>query len=453
MTRLRRSRLAGALVALGMLFYPRTAAGLLFQRVVRVDFSISATSLADLAASFRHNGQVGRSSPRHPSAFRGSERKLIFDSISQMTNCLSGRWSPGVRERILHADRWFFLLSIFALAGRVQFYHPSAGHPLPGPPSSLRSRRNRRVFSDGVRSSGLQRCAVPIRSGGLDRSKKNSKIFSRRKGSTTATRDDFVFLWASIKALCRCRRLRPGGTGEQSRFSIDDRAALPVVARSMGAPARSSFRRGREAGRVRSALQFVERRRSGVSRRARSLSGKGGGGEPTSTAAKTMQAIVPNDVSDSSTANGTIPGLATSISFPDPLDQRVRALPYTMTDRQLAGLPAASERGSILLLRGPGIGANRPRLQIYRRVMTPSMTPVQLRRGLSATTTLRSFRSEVLARELRRRRFFQGQGHRRRRLGAGDARRRRYRRSARVVPARSFISKQWRRRWRTSSCA
>ncbi len=55
--------------------------------------------------------------------------------------------------------------------------------------------------------------------------------------------------------------------------------------------------------------------------------------------AGTMQAIVPNEV--------LIPPpqmhdrrVGYVNFFPDPLDQRVRALPYTMTDRQLAGLPA-----------------------------------------------------------------------------------------------------------------
>jgi adenylate cyclase len=54
--------------------------------------------------------------------------------------------------------------------------------------------------------------------------------------------------------------------------------------------------------------------------------------------ARTMQAVVPND--------SLIPPPQMQDSrvgyvnfFPDPLDQRVRALPYTMTDRQLAGLP------------------------------------------------------------------------------------------------------------------
>jgi hypothetical protein len=47
MTRLRRSRLAGALVALGILFYP-AGAGLLFQRIVRL-LMICATSFADSA--------------------------------------------------------------------------------------------------------------------------------------------------------------------------------------------------------------------------------------------------------------------------------------------------------------------------------------------------------------------------------------------------------------------
>ena len=47
MTRLRRARLAGELVALGILFRPEITPELLFQRAV-IMLSISPTSLADL---------------------------------------------------------------------------------------------------------------------------------------------------------------------------------------------------------------------------------------------------------------------------------------------------------------------------------------------------------------------------------------------------------------------
>ena len=55
--------------------------------------------------------------------------------------------------------------------------------------------------------------------------------------------------------------------------------------------------------------------------------------------AKTMQSIVPNDVLIPPPQMHD-PRVGYVNFFPDPLDQRVRALPYTMTDRQLAGLPA-----------------------------------------------------------------------------------------------------------------
>ena len=55
--------------------------------------------------------------------------------------------------------------------------------------------------------------------------------------------------------------------------------------------------------------------------------------------AKTMQAIVPNDVLIPPPQMHD-PRVGYVNFFPDPLDQRVRALPYTMTDRQIAGLPA-----------------------------------------------------------------------------------------------------------------
>jgi len=54
--------------------------------------------------------------------------------------------------------------------------------------------------------------------------------------------------------------------------------------------------------------------------------------------AKTMQAIVPNDVLIPPPQMRD-PRVGYVNFFPDPLDQRVRALPYTMTDRQIAGLP------------------------------------------------------------------------------------------------------------------
>ena len=54
--------------------------------------------------------------------------------------------------------------------------------------------------------------------------------------------------------------------------------------------------------------------------------------------AKTMQAIVPNDVLIPPPQMHD-PRVGYVNFFPDPLDQRVRALPYTMTDRQIAGLP------------------------------------------------------------------------------------------------------------------
>ena len=59
--------------------------------------------------------------------------------------------------------------------------------------------------------------------------------------------------------------------------------------------------------------------------------------------AKTMQAIVPNDVLIPPPQMHD-PRVGYVNFFPDPLDQRVRALPYTMTDRQIAGLPPIRAR-------------------------------------------------------------------------------------------------------------
>jgi adenylate cyclase len=55
-------------------------------------------------------------------------------------------------------------------------------------------------------------------------------------------------------------------------------------------------------------------------------------------AANAMQAIVPNDVLIPPPQMAD-PRVGYVNFFPDPLDQRVRAIPYTMTERQLAGLP------------------------------------------------------------------------------------------------------------------
>jgi adenylate cyclase len=55
-------------------------------------------------------------------------------------------------------------------------------------------------------------------------------------------------------------------------------------------------------------------------------------------AANAMQAIVPNEVLIPAPQMAD-PRVGYVNFFPDPLDQRVRAIPYTMTERQLAGLP------------------------------------------------------------------------------------------------------------------
>ena len=68
----------------------------------------------------------------------------------------------------------------------------------------------------------------------------------------------------------------PGGISQQSRVSIDDRAAISVVARSLGALARPAVSGGCAPGHVRYDLQPAERRRCGISRGARSLSRQGG---------------------------------------------------------------------------------------------------------------------------------------------------------------------------------
>ena len=160
--------------------------------------------------------------------------------------------------------------------------------------------------------------------------------------------------------------------------------------------------------------------------------------------AKTMQAIVPNDVLIPPPQMHD-PRVGYVNFFPDPLDQRVRAIPYTMTDRQTRRPPRHPSEEVFYSFAARGLeqigrGADVPRDHEARLIRFSS------ERGLSATAALRSFRSEILARELRRRRFFQGQDRRRRSLRAGPARRRRHTDSARIARARSCISKRWRRR-------
>jgi hypothetical protein len=79
MTRLRRSRLAGALVALGILFYPEILRGSSFSELF-VLVLICPTSLADLVQPLPD--QVGRSS-RRLQAFAGRKS-------SQLT--LNNKW-------------------------------------------------------------------------------------------------------------------------------------------------------------------------------------------------------------------------------------------------------------------------------------------------------------------------------------------------------------------------
>ena len=122
-----------------------------------------------------------------------------------------------------------------------------------------------------------------------------------------------------------------------------------------------------------------------------------------------------------------------------------------MTDRQLAGpsVPSRARKFSTPLPPA-GLDAARPWLRTCPSDHDGPPVSFQLRRRLSTSPALRSFRSEILACELRRWRIFQGQDHRCRRLGAGRARCRRYAARARIDPAQSFISKRWPRRWRTS---
>lgn len=70
-------------------------------------------------------------------------------------------------------------------------------------------------------------------------------------------------------------------------------------------------------------------------------------------ASSQMQAVVPNDTLIPQPALAD-PRVGYVNFFPDALDQRVRAIPYTMTDRQLAGLPPhpSAEVFSSLVARG-----------------------------------------------------------------------------------------------------
>ena len=137
---------------------------------------------------------------------------------------------------------------------------------------------------------------------------------------------------------------------------------------------------------------------------------------------QTMAMITPNEtlIPPPATAD---PRVGYVNFFPDALDHQTRAIPFTMTDRQLANQPPHPSEEVFYSFAARGLA------QLGRAADIPTGHHGQLIR-LSAddayppVAALRGLRSEILALELPRRRVFQEQDRRRRRFGAGHARRR-----------------------------
>ena len=85
-------------------------------------------------------------------------------------------------------------------------------------------------------------------------------------------------------------------------------------------------------------------------------------------AAKAMQLVVPNDVLIPA-PQVRDPRVGYVNFFPDPNDQQTRAIPYTMTDRQLAGLPPPPSEETFHPLSAPGLA------QIARAPVAPPAHP------------------------------------------------------------------------------
>ena len=84
--------------------------------------------------------------------------------------------------------------------------------------------------------------------------------------------------------------------------------------------------------------------------------------------------------------------------FPDPLDQKVRAARYSVTERQLAGYPPGpGEQRYILSARAAWKRSARQKMSA-RSSGAPH--PVWFAKCLCAATALRSFRSEILGPKL-----------------------------------------------------
>ena len=153
-------------------------------------------------------------------------------------------------------------------------------------------------------------CRLSPRSG---RCETKFEDFLQREPRKTPTRDDFVFLGIDQSTL-QLPPFLPEELANNRALAVDDRASLPLVARSLGLAPRRLFASG--ARLVMFDLIFnppndgdpafhaaLDRYRGKVVVGANFDS------------AKTMQAIVPNDVLDSSAADARSPELATSISF------------------------------------------------------------------------------------------------------------------------------------------
>ena len=387
MTRLRRSRLAGALVALGILFYP-AAAGLLFQRIVWLDL-ICPTSLAELAASFDtmarwedHRGTFRRSRVGKGNQLNANDKWFIEESGREFDE-----------THAVDSPQYFRI-------GRnaLNLYHPSCTGSA-GIVFSF-SRPSAVSLTAFVLLARLL-TGVPFVAAVWTFEQK-FEDFLQKEGRKTATRDDFVFLGIDQSTL-QMPPLAPEELANNRAFQLMTERPYPwsrevwalLLDRLFGAGAKlvmfdllfSSPNDGDPA--FRAALdRYRDRVVLGANFDFSAVREEGGA----------AQMVPPNE------SLIPVPQMEDDRVwfvnfFPDPLDQKVRAARYSVTDLQLAGYaPGPGERPILLSVRAVWRrwATEKTSRAISSRTRCDSARRMPIRRGRSTKFSIRNSGDKIM---------------------------------------------------------